>query len=196
MPDSPLFSKMDADRILHRAAQIEGTEATPLSIEEVRSIAGEAGFGPRAVNRAIAEVLHAGPTEPGSHRVERSGFVVTSLSTFRSLPIELSSDHLIRAVRLFQPYREGPARVNLEERRITWRDRKGLKFTVVSAGGVTEIRVFTSKPLIRKGRWMGWVKAAADQLEALVYLVAARHPSEVASLDGRLLESGVEADGS
>jgi hypothetical protein len=37
---------------------------------------------------------------------------------------------------------------------------------------VTQIRVFVSKILVRRGRWMGWVNAAADTLESLVSLVA------------------------
>ena len=51
-------------------------------------------------------------------------------------------------------------------------DRKGIRFAVSSAGGVTEIRVYVSKVLLRRGRWMGWVKAAADRLEMLALLVA------------------------
>ena len=78
----------------------------------------------------------------------------------------------MRAVRLFQPYREGPAQVKLEEHQITWRDRKGIRFTAVPSNGVTEIRVFVSKVLARKGRWMGWVKSVADRIETLVFMVA------------------------
>jgi hypothetical protein len=43
---------------------------------------------------------------------------------------------------------------------------------MTSAGGTTEIRVFVSKVLLRRGRWMGWVKSAADRLETLTLLVA------------------------
>ncbi len=44
--DSLMFSKLDADQILRRAAEIEGSEDTgPITIAELRSIAGEAGFG-------------------------------------------------------------------------------------------------------------------------------------------------------
>ncbi len=96
------------------------------------------------------------------------------LSTLRSIPIEISADQLMQAVRLFPPYREGPAHVNLGDHQITWRDRKGLRFTVTSAGGVTEVRVYVSRFFVGKGRWMGWVKSAADRLEELVFLVAAR----------------------
>ena len=167
MAEAPLFSKIDADRILRRAAEIEGTEgAAPMTIGDLRAIAGEAGFGSRAVDRAIAEALEEGPPGTRNQPVQKSGIVITYLSTVRSIPIELSSEQLIRAVRLFQPYRDGPAQVNLEERQLTWQDPKGLRFTVVSGGGMTEIRVFVSKLLVRKGRWMGWVKAAADQLSA------------------------------
>jgi hypothetical protein len=49
-----MFSKIEADRILKRAVEIEGSEdGRPLSIDELRSIAGEAGFGSEAIERAI-----------------------------------------------------------------------------------------------------------------------------------------------
>ena len=175
MPDSFMFSKMDADRILKRAGEIEGSEdARPLTVDELRSIAREAGFGSKAVERAIAEARQAASTEEPYHPVQKSGLVITDLSTTRAISIEVSSEQLMRAVRLFQPYREGPAQIKLEEHQITWRDRKGLRFTVTSGGGVTEIRVFVSRLLIRRGRWMGWVRNAADRLETLVFLVATR----------------------
>ena len=88
--------------------------------------------------------------------------------------MEVSSEQLMRAVRLFQPYREGPAQVKLEEHQIAWRDRKGIRFTVTSSGGITEVRAFVSKFLFRKGKWMGWVRSAADRLETLVFMVAAQ----------------------
>jgi len=175
MTDSPLFSKADADRILRRASEIEGSaDPRSLSLAELRSIAGEAGFGPEAVERAIAEVKEATSVEVVPTPVQKWGWIVTHLSTLREIPVELTSDQLMRTVRLFQPYREGPAHVKLEERELTWRDRKGLRFTLTSSGGVTELRVYVSKPLLRRGRWMGWVKAAADRLEMLVLLVAER----------------------
>ncbi len=173
MSDSPLFTKLDADRILQRAAEIEGRdESRAMSVKDLRGIAGEAGFGSRAVERAIAEALEVGPNESRRSPVEREGWIRVKMWTIRSIPIELTSDQLIRAVRLFQPY---PATVNLEERQqITWRDEKGLIFHVLSWRGETEIRVRVAQFLIRRGRMMGWVKASADRLESLVYLVAAR----------------------
>ncbi len=100
--------------------------------------------------------------------------MVTHLSAIREIPVEIGSDQLMRAVRLFQPYRDGPPQVKLEEHEVAWRDRNGLDFSVTSAGGITEIRVFASKLVLRRGRWMGWVKSAADRLEALILLVAER----------------------
>ena len=139
----PVFSKTDADRILKRAAEIEGSEDSgPLSADEIRSIAGEAGFGSQAVERAIAEAQKVASKEVHRPPVQRSGIVIIHLSTLRTVPFEVSTEELMRAVRLFQPYREGPAQVKLEEHQITWRDRKGILFTVTSAGGITEIRVF------------------------------------------------------
>jgi len=176
MTESPVFNKIDADRILRRAADIEGSEeANPLTLEELRSIAGEAGFGTSAVERAIAEALQTGPLGAPRNPVQKYGLVITRLSTTRRLPLELTSEQLLGAVRLFQPYREGPAKVSLGERQITWRDRRGLRFNVMSHGGVTEIRVFVSKVLLRKGKWMGWVKSAADRLESLIRLVDTRN---------------------
>ncbi len=175
MADSTVFSKIDADRILRRAAEIEGSEdGRPLTVDELRSIAEEAGFGAQAIERAIVEAQQAVPAEAHHHQVQKSGLVITDLSTIRAIPIQISTDQLMKAVRLFQPYREGPAHVNLGERQITWRDRKGLRFTVTSSGGATEIRVFASVFFVRRGRWMGWVKSAADRLEALVHLVSHR----------------------
>jgi hypothetical protein len=103
--------------------------------------------------------------------------VIRQLFTTRTLPVEVTSEQLMRAVRLFQPYREGPAQVKLEEHQITWRDQKGIRFTVVSSEGRTEIKVFASRFLPFVGRWMGWVKAAADRLETLVFMVAAQDAS-------------------
>ena len=154
-----------------------------MTADELRSIAGEAGFGAQAVERAIAEAHQAAAqTEVRRWQVEKSGIVITRLSTTRAIPIQISSEQLATTVRLFQPYREGPAQVNLEEHQITWRDLKGLGFSVTSAGGVTEVGVFVSKPLLRRGRWMGWVRSAADRLEALVLLVAARDPEGTKAL--------------
>ena len=175
MPETPVFTKVEADRILKRAGEIEGADDSgPITAADLRSIASEAGFGAHAVERAIAEAQQAGPIEVRRPPVQRSGLVITHLSTVRALPIEISSEQLMRAVRLFQPYRDGAAQLKLEEDRVTWRDRKGLGFTVSSGPGVTEIRVLVSKPVIRKGRWAAWVKAAADRLETLIYLVVAQ----------------------
>ena len=183
MTDLPMFSKLDTDRILRRAGEIEGSdEARPITADELRSIAGEAGFGSQAVERAIAEAQQASSMEVRRHPVQKSGLVITSLSTSRAIPIEISAAQLTRTVRLFQPYREGPAQVELREHQITWRDRKGLGFTVTSAGGVTDVRVFVSKALVRRGRWMGWVRSAADRLEALVLLVASQDLPEIKEL--------------
>ncbi len=193
---TPTFSKIDADRILKRAAEIEGSEDTgPLTIDELRSIAGEAGFGSQAVERAIVEAQRASPAEIRHHPVLKSGWVFVHLSTLRSIPIEISADQLMQAVRLFPPYREGPAHVNLGDHQITWRDRKGLRFTVTSAGGVTEVRVYVSRFFVGKGRWMGWVKSAADRLEELVFLVAARELSGPQDLNARLQASNSSAPG-
>jgi hypothetical protein len=179
MIDPHTFSKLDADRILKRAAEIDGSEdSKPLTATELRSIAGEAGFSPQAVERAIAEAKRAASARIHRPPVQRSGIVIAHLSTTRSASVEVSSEQLMRAVRLLQPYREGPAQVKLEEHQITWRDRKGIRFTVTSADGVTQIRVFVSKFLFRRGRWMGFVNSAADRLETLVYMVATQDPEK------------------
>jgi len=104
--------------------------------------------------------------------VQKWGFVVAHLSAIREIPVEIGPDQLMRVVRLFQPYRDGAPQVVLEEHEVTWRDRKGIRFAVTSGGGITEIRVFASKLLLGRGRWMGWVRAAADRLETLILLVA------------------------
>lgn len=175
MTDARTFSKIDADRILKRASEIEGSEdSRRLTLDELRLIAVEAGFGPQAVERAIAEAQAVTALDVRHPPVQKWGLVVTHLSTTREIPLRLTADQLMRAVRLFQPYRDGSAQVKLEEREISWRDRKGLQFTITSAGGVTEVRVYVSKLLVRRGRWKGWVKAAADRLEMLVLMVASR----------------------
>lgn len=62
MNDSSHFSRTDADRILRRAAEIEGSDdSRRLTIEELQVIAGEAGFGLQAVEPAIAEARSADP---------------------------------------------------------------------------------------------------------------------------------------
>jgi len=104
--------------------------------------------------------------------VQKWGLVVTHLSAIREIPTEIGPDQLMRVVRLFQPYRDGAPQVVLEEHEVSWRDRKGIRFAVTSGGGITEIRVYASKLLLRRGRWMGWVRAAADRLETLILLVA------------------------
>lgn len=175
MSELPVFSKVEADQILKRAAEIEGADdGRRLTLDELRSIAGEAGFGPRAVERAIAEAHEATTADDRRPPVRASGMLMTHLSTVRVLPLEISSEQLMRAVRLLQPYREGPPQLKLEEHQVTWRDRKGLRFTVVSGRGGTEIHVLLSRVIVRKGRWIAWVKAAADRLETLIYMIAAR----------------------
>jgi hypothetical protein len=109
--------------------------------------------------------------------------------------MEVDSEQLARAVRLFQPYRDGPAQVKLGEHQITWRDRKGLRFTVSSGGGVTQVQVFLSKVLLRKGRWMGWVNSAADRLETLIFLVATRDLPGPQELRAHLPRSGASTAG-
>jgi len=175
MTNSPMFSKMDADRILRRAAEIEGSEESgPVTVDEIRSIAGEAGFGSQAIDRAIVEAQQASSNEARHDPVQRSGLLITHLWSIRSIPIQISSDQLMKAVRLFQPYRDGPAPVTLGEHQITWRDHSRLRFTVMSAGGVTEVRVNATVVFLAKRRWIKFVSSAADRLEALVFLVAHR----------------------
>jgi len=167
------FSRVDADRILRRAAELEGSgDDRRMSAAELRQIAGEAGFAPQIIERAIADVQSAALANPNRTPVKKSGLVVAHLSTVREIPIGLDADQLLRVVRLFPPYREGPAQVKLDEDEISWRDRKGIRFSVASVGGITEIRVYVSGFLLRRGRWSDWVKAAADRLEMLAYLVA------------------------
>jgi hypothetical protein len=191
MSEPSRFSKIDADRILERAAEIEGSEdARRLTVEELRLIAAEAGFGPRAVDRAIAEALAASSVEIRRPPVQRWGILVTHYSTIRQIPVGIDSEQLMRVVRIFQPYRDGPAHLKLEEHEITWRDRKGLQFSVHSVGGVTEIRVFLSRVLLRRGRWLGWVKAAADRLEMLVLMVADRDMEPAAGSSRRRIATG------
>ena len=187
MTNLTMFSKVDADRILKRAAELEGSEDSgPLSVDELRSIAGEAGFGAHAVERAIAEAQQAESGEVQREPVRRSGLVITHISVQRFIPVEISSEQLMRAVRLFHPYREGPAQVNLGANEITWRDRKGIRFTVISSSGVTEIRVLVSKILLRRGRWVRWVESAIDQLETLMRLVAMRNLPRSAARQAQL----------
>lgn len=171
-----LFSRTEADRILRRAAELEGTgEESPMSLAELRTIGTEAGFAPQTLERAIADVQNANRIVNRSP-VRRSGLVIAHLSAVRELPVGLDADQLIRVVRLCQPYRDGPADVRLEESEISWVDRKGLRLAVTSVGGITEVRVYVSGFLLRRGRWRSWVQAAADHLEALASLVAAQHP--------------------
>lgn len=166
-----MFSKVDADRILKRVAEIEGSDdGHPLSADELRMIAGEAGFGRKAVERALAEAELARAVR--HHPVDRVGTVVSRLSTLRTVPIEVTSEQLLRSVRMFRHYREGEASVSIGDHQLSWRDPKGLRFSVTSAGGVTEIHVRVAKVLLRKGRWMGWVKSAADRLESIILMVA------------------------
>ena len=187
MADSTVFSKLDADLILKRAAEIEGSEDTrPLTIDELRSIAGEAGFGSQAIERAILETQQASANEVRHDPVQRSGLLIMHLWTIRTIPIQISSDQLMKAVRLFQPYREGPAPVNLGEHQMTWRDKSRLKFTVMSGGGVTEIRVNARVIFLARRRWIALVKSAADRLEALVYLVSHRPLPDTKELEALL----------
>lgn len=170
------FSRVDADRILRRAAEIEGSEdQTRMSVAELRSIAGEAGLGTSAVERAISEAQSTQrAVEVRQKPVQRWGLVVTHLSALREIPVQLNSAQLMEVVRLLHPYRDGTAQVKLEEQEMVWRDRKGIHFGVTSAGGQTHVRVYVSKfALFRRGRWTTWVKQAADRLESLVRLVGA-----------------------
>ena len=189
MADLTAFSRADADRILRRAAEIDGSGDTgPVSLSELRSIAGEAGFGKHAIDRAIEEAQQASLPRTVREPVQRSGILVTHLSTVRSIPVQVTSEQLMRAVRLFQPYRDGPANINLGAREITWQDLRGLRFFVTSGGGVTDVRVVVSRVLLRRARWTRWVESAADQLETLIRLTAAEPRDRRA---GQALPKGV-----
>jgi hypothetical protein len=174
MPAPHQFSRVEADRILRRAAELEGTgNERALTLAELRTVASEAGFAAQTLERAIAEAQDAS-LAAGRGPVRRSGLVIAHLSTVREIPVGIDADQLMRVVRLCQPYREGPAQVKLDESEISWRDRKGLRLAVTSSGGITEVRVYVSGLLLRRGRWTGWVQAAADRIETLVSLVAAQ----------------------
>jgi len=173
MTTSRHFTKVDADRILRRAAEIEGADDdTRLSLTELRKIAEEAGFSPHTVERAIADVQSAGLAAAKGPPVKKSGLVVAHVSASREIPVGLDADQLMRVVRLFQPYREGPAQVRLDDHEISWRDRKGIRFSIASMAGITVVRVYVSGLLPRRRRWSSWVQAAADRLGMLVLLVA------------------------
>jgi len=187
MNDTPTFSKVDADQILKRAAEIEGLEdSRRFSIDDLRLIAGEAGFGAGAVERAIGEAHGAAVAELNRPPVQKWGLVITHLSTTREIPVGINAEQLMTVVRLLQPYREGAARLELDEHEITWTDRRGLRFAVSSSGGVTEVRVFLSRLILRKGRWKEWVRSAADRLEVLVRLVAGQEQTSTPAPRGRL----------
>lgn len=191
MNDLPTFSKADADRVLRRVAEIEGQdEGKSLTAAELRSIALEAGFGTPAVERAIAEAQQATRARVQHYPVQRTGLIIVRISTIRVLPVQLSAEQLMQGIRLSQPYRDGPAQVRLESDRVVWRDRKGIVTTVGSGGGETEIKVSVVKPLLRRGRWMGWVRSAADRLEAMLLLLDSRHPLDADALDPGLLPGG------
>jgi len=195
MKNPESFTKLDVDRILRRAAEIEGSDdAEPITVDEIQSIASEAGFGVHAIQRAIVEAQQAAVTVR-RHPIQKTGIIIARVLAVRTIPIDISSEQLMRAVRLFQPYIEGPAQVKLEEHQICWRDRKGLGFTVSSSGGVTEIQVLVSRVMIRRGRWIGWVKSASDRLEALVLLVAAQNRSETSEPAVRLTAASPGVDG-
>ncbi len=177
-----LFSRAEADRILRRAGELEGTGTErSLSVDDLRAMAAQAGLAPQTLERAISEIQDAG-LGLGRGPVRRSGLVIAHRSTVREIPVGIDADQLMKVVRLFQPYREGPAQVKLDESEISWRDRKGLRLAVTSSGGITEVRVYVSGLLLRRGRWTAWVQSAADRLEALVSLVAAQRPFTPAQL--------------
>ena len=94
MAEQPVFSKIEADRILKRAAEIEGADdAGPLTVDDLRSIASEAGFGARAVERAIAEARQATKREIQRAPVHATGVFFAHISTRRTIPLEISSEH-------------------------------------------------------------------------------------------------------
>ena len=88
MAEQPVFSKIEADRILKRAAEIEGADdAGPLTVDDLRSIASEAGFGARAVERAIAEARQATKREIQRAPVHTTGVIFAHISTRQTIPI-------------------------------------------------------------------------------------------------------------
>lgn len=197
MATSRHFSRVDADRILRRAAEIEGAgDEGRLTLTELRSIAGEAGFAPQTIERAIADVESASLVASRQTPVKKSGLVVAHLSTEREIPVGLNGDQLMRVVQLFPPYREGPAQVKLDEHEIAWRDGKGIRFAITSVGGLTEVHAYVSGFLFRRRRWARWVKAAADRLEILALLVAGQRAGGGAPVRARLpVPPGVGAPG-
>ena len=59
------FTETDAQRILARAAELEATSGSVVSIDELRAIAADAGIDPSALNRAVREfdLAPAGPSK-------------------------------------------------------------------------------------------------------------------------------------
>lgn len=173
------LSRSDVDEVLRRAAEIEGArEDAGVSMAQLRSIGVEAGFSPETLERAIAEVqAHRGGVRRPDP-VRRSGLVWVHVSAAREVPRALDMDQLVRVMRLFQPYRETPRQVELEPREVSWRDGKGIRFTVASAGGISEVRVYVSGLLLRRRRWMRWVEEAVERLASLAALVGGDpHPT-------------------
>jgi hypothetical protein len=167
MATSRRFSRVDADRILRRAAEIEGA-------------------GDETIERAIADVESASLVASRQTPVKKSGLVVAHLSTEREIPVGLNGDQLMQVVQLFPPYREGPAQVKLDEHEIAWHDGKGIRFAITSVGGLTEVHAYVSGFLFRRRRWARWVKAAADRLEILALLVAGQRAGGGAPVRARL----------
>lgn len=120
-----------------------------------------------------------GAPAPPPPPVQGWGLLVAHRTALRQIPGEVDTRTLMRAIRLLQPYRDTPARIELAEDGLRWRDRRGLLFEVTPGRGVTEIRVHAARLTLRRRRLARWVASGADRLEDLIRLTAAGEASDL-----------------
>ncbi len=176
------LSGSDADRILKRAAELESAETSdPLSVDEIRAVAEEAGYDPSTVERAISETLDPAP-QPLDN-VQTSGFLATRFHTTRSIPVQLTAKELMKAVELLMPYFEAPPEVKFRKGSLVWRDRRKLRFELDPGLDAVGLQVSSPRLMGQKARWKDWVGKAADQLEAMIRYAASERAKGSGPID-------------
>ena len=168
------IDESDADRILARAAEIESSKGRGvLSVDELRSIAAEAGFSTEALERAISETLRAPAPAPESDISVTSGLMVTRISATRTLNEALTPDEMIETAHLFTPYFEPTTAPRYSDGSVSWRDSRRIDLEISRVEGGTTIRVEFAALVVWTAPWKKKVVRAAEKLERLARYVRA-----------------------
>jgi hypothetical protein len=141
------YSDKEVRKLLERAAELQENEAvapgaTGMTLQQLESVALEAGIDPAALRRA-AEEMEVAP-RPGIGKA-LAGAPMSAVIE-RTLPFEVSSDALESLIPLIQARSETSGQGGIAGSTLTWRatsqgSARDLQILVASRNGETRIRI-------------------------------------------------------